>query len=331
MKNTFSMILYYFAALFFGTLAAGFVYMVCCDLTLCVAGESAKFFCWAFFLKGMLVSFPLICIAGILLSIFYGISHKENFLFRFVFYVFINVVTWLVLIPASFELTEKYNAYFTEGYEVPYLSSGYFRPESGGVFYFSRVNDNGSADGLFIDLTGITGEKGSVVKFSDSLIDADFSGQFADTLIRDSIKLPFVIVVPLDMYSAFMDKAVTAWNRGYISWIFFCSIALALAACIALERVSSWRLIDAIAVLFSVGFVCFFNYACYYGFIFAEEGKLWSDFFAGMAQGKTGILHSIFSAGDPLLAVINGIFAVTLVLTGLIILFIKKKNSGVEA
>ena len=79
--------------------------------------------------------------------------------------------------------------------------SGFFRPEAGGVFYFSRVEENGKSNGLFIDLSGITGEAGSVVRFFDSPVEELYDGKYSDTLIRDVVKLPLVLLVPLQVYS----------------------------------------------------------------------------------------------------------------------------------
>ncbi len=320
------MLLYYSLGILLGTLAAAFIYMICCDLTLLVAGEEFKYFCGDFFIRGMLVSLPLVASLVLGLLVLYGIRHRNHPVLSIISYCVLGAFTWLVLIPCSFSLTKKYENSGRKRYEVPFLSSGYFRPEAGGVFYFSRVYDDGTADGIFIDLTGITGEKGSVVKYQKSIIDADFSVPFADSLIRDSIKLPFIIVAPLSVYSIMMERGMTAWNNGYISWLVFVSFALALLSCICLKNISNWRLINGLAVLFGALVVCFFNAAYYKGYIFSRAASTFAAYLAGLVEGKAGIIHSFLTAPDPLLALLNVISFVLLIVTGVVCWIMYSRN-----
>lgn len=330
MKTAFNMILYYCAAVVAGTLLAASIYMISCDLTMLVAGEKLKFFNWDFFIRGVVTVFPLAVMVVLGLILFYGIRHRENHFLRLGTYIFLCAVSWLIVIPVSFDFGNKYTENFAKKYEVPYLSSGYFRPEAGGIFFFSRVAENGTADGVFIDITGITGEQGKIVKFNNSIIDEDFSGQFADTLIRDSIKLPFVIIAPLELYSTVILKAKEAWSKGYVSYLVFLTFILALCSVVALQYLSSWRMINGLAVMLAGGIVCLINYAYHYGLIFKDTGASWSAYFMQLSSQSTGFLKALFAADNPLLAVINLVIFAVLLCTGTLLYFVRGRKEGGE-
>ncbi len=328
MKSIFNTIIYYIFGTLTGIILAALIYMICCDLTLLVAGIKLKFFNGDFFIRGLIVSFPLVVSLVIGLIFLYGVRHPKNHYLRLFTYIFLCSLTWLVLIPLSFDLGKKYNETLAKKYEVPALSSGYFRKEAGGVFFFSRVGENQKADGVFIDLTGITGEQGNVIRFTNSIIDEDFSGQFADTLIRDAIKLPFVIVAPLELYSTVIGKAQTAWEKGYIEWLVFLTFILSLCSVVSFQYISVWRLINALAILFAAGLICLINYAYHYGILFKSAAVSWSAYFSQLSQNYSGFISKLLAADNPLLAVINLIIFAVLLFSGIIIYFVNQKRKG---
>ena len=71
MKTAFNMIIYYLVATFLGLIVAAGIYMLCCDLTLLVAGEKLNFFNWDFFVRGLFVAFPLTVSVVLGFTIFY--------------------------------------------------------------------------------------------------------------------------------------------------------------------------------------------------------------------------------------------------------------------
>ena len=325
MKNALTMFMYFFLMTACGTLAAAFIFMICCNLTLLVCGESFAFFNWDFYIRGLLISLPLVCVIVLALMIVYGLRHKKNPVIRLAVYVVSGLIVWLILIPSSFTLLHKYEEKYAKTYEVPFLSPGFFRPESGGVFYFSRVQEDGKADGLYIDLTGITGEKGSVVRFSNSIIDADFSGQFADSIIRDAVKLPFVILAPLELYSVLRDKAQDAWNDSFAHWLLFLCLALALGSCIAFENFSAWSLIDALAAFFTGLLICVVNWAYYKGYLFSSVTGKWNELI-GDTPVTGGFFNSIIHSPDLFISFVNFIIFVLLTLTGILLFIFKSKT-----
>lgn len=330
MKSAFSMIVYYLVATVVGCIAFASIYMVCCDLTLLVAGETLNFFEFSFFVKGLITVFPLVVSISLGLIVLYGLRHRENHFFRLVTYVLLGALTWLILIPFNFNLEKKYGERFDKNFEVSFLSPGFFRREAGGVFYFSKVDEQGLADGLFVDLTGITGAQGSVMRFEKSPIDEDFSGIFADSLVRDAVKLPFVIVAPLEVYSTIVLKAKEAWARGYGYWLGFLTFALALLSVLALQYVSKWRLVNALLILFSAGLILVLNYAYYRGFILFNLSKSWAAYFSSIAMGKTGVLQNLFEYEDPLLAIINLSIFVILLIAGIFLYIFNGRKIGGE-
>lgn len=331
MKSAFSMLAYYFIATVIGTLAAAFIYMVCCDLTLLVAGEGRNFFVLSFFARGLLVSFPAVVSVCLGLIVLYGLRHQENHFVRLVTYILLGALTWLILIPLSFDLEKKYEEKFSKKFEVSFLSPGYFRKDAGGIFYFSKVDEKGFADGVFLDLSGVTGKKGKVVRFKNSVIDEGLSKPFADSLIRDAVKLPFVIVAPLEFYSTMMIKAKAAWNNNFMSWLAFSTFALALLSVIAFQYVSRWRLVNGLLILFSASLILTINYSYYAGFLFFDFFNSWETYISNLALGKSEFLQNLLGYDEPVIVMINIlIFALLLVSGTLLYIFNGRKIGGRE-
>lgn len=331
MKNALNMIIYYFSVLILGTVAAALIYMISCDLTVLVAGEKLKVFCWDFFVHGLVVMFPLVVSFALGFLIFYGIRHSENHFIRLAAYAFLGALSWIVFIPLCFNLQETYESSFAENYEIQKLSSGYFRQKNGNVFYFSRIADNGEADGVFIDLIGVTGESGKLVRFSNSKLADDFSSDFADSLVKDAVKLPLVVSVPMQIYSALMESARNAWSGGIGQWLCFLSFALALCSVIAFQYSSGWRLINGLAVMSAAALVCLVNYAFYCGILFKNTRNAWNSYFMELSEKNTGFLQSLFSAQEPMLIFINLVIFAVISVTGILLFAFKyKKNEGVE-
>lgn len=346
MKTALNMIFYYFAACFFGAIAGAGIYMLSCDLTLMVVGEEVAFFNGRFFVEGIFAVLPAVASVSLGFTIFYGIRHRENHFFRLGAYSLLCAFTWLCLVPLCFNMQKSFEAK-TRQQTVPAnpeqtapetpapkpLSAGFFRPEAGGVFYFSRVEDNGNATGLFIDLSGITGEVGKTVRFFNSPVEDVFAGKYADTLIRDAAKIPLVLTVPLKVYSVLMENARSAWNSGWFSWLCFLTFALALSSVVAYQYTSSWRLINVVAVIFASGVVCLINYAWYAEIIFKNLRLSWRGFFSpaftaepALSAENMSLVQNHAGSFEPLLAVINLFIFALFFVTGILLFFFKYRN-----
>lgn len=331
MKNALNMIFYYFTVLILGTVVATLIYMICYDLTVLVAGEKLKVFCWDFFLHGLVVTFPLVASFALGFLIFYGIRHNENHFARLAMYAFLCALSWGVFIPLCFNLQETYESSFAENYEIQKLSSGYFRQNNGNIFYFSRITDNGEADGVFIDLLGVTGESGKVIRFTNSRVADDFSSDFADSLVKDAIKLPLVVLVPMRVYSTIMENARNAWSGGVGQWLCFLTFALALCSVVSFQYSSGWRLINGLCVMFAAGLVCLVNYGFYCGMIFKNTRNVWNSYFMELAEKNTGFLKNLFCAQEPMLVFINLVVFAVILITGILLFAFKyKKRQVVE-
>lgn len=337
MKTVFYTIFYYMLALLIGVLAAALVYMIRCDLAFLVAGEKLVFFHGDFFIRGIFVSFPLMASTALLLVVFYGIRHAKKNLWITGTYITLCALTWLFLIPFAFSLEKSYTEKFPAEYEVPSLSQGFFRKNSGGVFYFSRVSENGDADGLFIDLAGITGEAGAVSRFSGiatATQEKEFRSEFADPLISDASKIPFSVSALMKVYSLIVEKARSSWSRGYACYAIFLTFVLALCAAAGLQYVSSWRLANGLFVIITGASVCLLNYGYYMGVVFNEARISWDSYFSSIAVGRGDFLRSFLSSGDILLAVMNlAIFIILLAVWIFLYIFKGKKmleKQGIE-
>ncbi len=275
MKIFFTKLLYFFLIIVFGTVLSSFVFMMSASLTLLVAGESINFFNLDFFVRGILNSLPFVVFVSLSIQVLFGIVHKEKKYLKFISLLFFYLLSFLVIIPVNFELKKKYEEHFINSYEIPLLTSNVFRPTYGGVFFFSRVLDNGNADGIFIDLLGISGEQGAILRFENQPVNPELSDDFADVLIKDSVKLPFFVVAALEVYSTLYGEAYNQWGSGFLSWLKFLSFALLLFSCISFEHVSSWGLINGIVVSMIHFVVIVFNYLFYTDVVLQRINSIW--------------------------------------------------------
>lgn len=323
MKTLLSNLLYFFMFAIVGTLAGGFIYMISLDLTLLVAGLSLKFFELDFFVKGLLISFPIVMIFDFLFLSLYSLRHKFNpFVKTSVFWV-LGILTWLFLIPASFSLNQKFESKF-EKPSSPNLTPGVFRKAAGGVFYFSRVRFDEKVDGVFIDLTGISGEKGKIIKFYNADVSKEFSGSYADSIIEKAVELPFVIKFPLKIYSSLLETAKIAWQGGIKNWILFCSFGILLLSTSFLENLSAWKLVNGISQIFCTFIVCIFNFAFSAGFILKNVAENFNEKFIFNSQN---IFAKLLSGTEfPLLYIINFFFILIFIVSGIILFAVNRKK-----
>lgn len=244
-----------------GTVAASSIYMIFCSLMTFTAGVQHGFFSSYFFINGVFISIPLIISAALVSIVLLGIRRPSNPVIRNSTYISLGLLTWLVLIPLNFELKEKYN--MNAGYRLSETvqtvpSQGYFRPAKGGSVYISRIRDDMTADGIFIDIEGISGKQGAVIPFSNEKTDYE-DGGYADVLIKDYLEMSPLVSIPCSVYMKLFDRAESEWHKGIISWLFFATFGLALISAAGAGRICTWKLINVIAVIVSITAIVIIN------------------------------------------------------------------------
>lgn len=326
-KSSLWMLLYWFLFSAAGTAAAGFIFMIAMDLTVMVAGQSLEFFCSDFFVRGIFASFPLVQILVFCAMIVYLIRHKKFPAARIFTYFFLGICVWLFLVPLSFKIEKKLGLDSPALKNDKGLSSGFFRKEGGGIFYFSEIHSDNTADGLFIDVSGDSGEAGRVFTFSSAIIDEEFSGNFADSLIKQAAKLPAIIEFPLKVYSFFLAKGHICLEKGFGSWVMFCSLPLLMLACIIFNGISVWPLVNALTVFFVQIVISVFNFAVAEGIVFSAVSFSWREKCIEIAGEKSTFFADMLLCEEPFLFFLNFAFMLIFIVAGIILAAVHSKKA----
>lgn len=317
MKKAFHIILIYLLVCVFGTAALAALFMFNLDLMSYVADVPSKLFSLDSFLFGICVSFPFAAALSLVAAIFYTIKKPENQIAGLAAYIALGALTWLVLIPLSVKKISNFESNGTSGiyFQAEKTSSGLFRKDEGGVFYYSRILDDGNADGIFIDTSGYVGGKEKIKSFYDSPVNNESSYPFSDILVKDALKPPKYVTYPLEIYTSLLTAAENSQKSGFLGWIFFASFALALLSAYGTQFFSGWRICSALYVIIISVFVVFVNYFYYMGFL--------PSFLAQF----DALFKKTFSAENAFVVFLNLLISVILILLGIFMGIYRKKKS----
>lgn len=303
MKRALSLLIIYFSVVFVGTLLLGLFFMVCADLTVLVAGQKIIVFNLDFFIKGILIAFPLMAAFAPMFLIFFMVRHPSEYISSLITYVVLGAITWLLLIPGGLKIYENIEMYDNKISES--TTTGIFREEESGIFYYSRILENGNADGLYIDSPGFYGLEGSVIPFYDIPVSKDSAYPYSDSIIKKAITPPAMVSYPLSVYNAILTAAAHAISSGYLKWLCFSAFGLALLSVFSVQFSSSWKLANSLCIIFAILVICFSNFVYYMGMI----PRLFFEF--------NGKLSSALHVEDALILLVNLIFTVILLFWGI--------------
>ena len=250
MKRALYFVIIYLVSLLVGTLVFATLFMFSCNLSMFVTGSATSFFSLHFLMSGIMISFPLVAVLTQILLILYMIRHPKNQLISMILYLIFGALSWLLLIPTDLKLITRYEADSIHA-RVEATSSGIFRKEKNGIFYYSRIDEKNRADGIFIDTTGSLGTQGTVMPFFDSPVSNESAFPYSDSLIKDSLQVPKLVTYPLAIYNAILTSANYSVSLGIFAWLGFASLGLALLAMYSVQFASSWKLAN-VAILITV-------------------------------------------------------------------------------
>ncbi len=304
MKRALYFAVIYLASMFVGTVIFATLFMFSCNLNMFVTGLPVSFFSLNYFMTGILLSVPLVCILIQILLILYIIRHPGCQIISLIIYAVFGLLSWLVFIPADLKLIARYESDVVSC-RVEAASTGVFRKEANGVYYYTRIDEDGSADGLFLDTTGYLGQEGAVVPLFDIPVKNESAFPYSDILIKNSLQPPVLVTYPLSVYNALLTAAQYSSSLGFLSWLAFASIGLALLTVYGIQFMSSWKLANVTFVIcFAVG-ILFINYLYYMNIL--------PDILKEVAER----LANFTGLKDPLIVLINIIIALLCVGIGI--------------
>ena len=318
MKRTLSFIVIYFGSLLVCSLIFAMLFMLNCNLTMFVTGVSSSFFSMHFFMVGLLTCFPLVCVLTQILLILYFIRHPSNQLISLILYVIFGAISWLVLIPTDLHLVARYESDAIST-RIEASSTGIFRNEGSGVYYYSSIDDEGNADGIYIDTLGFHSKQGTVIPFFDSKIHNESAFPYSDILIKDSLQPSEFVVFPLSVYNSLFTAANYSSSLGFLAWLAFASIGLALLSIYGFQFGSSWKLANVVYVICSAVFIIFINYFYYMNLL------------PDVLKDVSAKLSSLTGTNNSLIILINLIITAIFVLFGVFMgIYRLKENSVLE-
>lgn len=318
MKRVLYFAFIYLASMFVGTLAFATLYMFSCNLSMFVTGLPSSFFSLHFFMTGILVSIPLVCVLVQAMLIFFLIRHSHKHLVSFLLYVFFGLLSWLVLIPTDLKLISRYESDSVVS-RVQTTSSGVFRNELNGVYYYSRIDEENKADGIFIDTNGYFGTEGAVIPFFDSTVSNESAFPYSDILIKNSLQPPYIVIYPLAIYNAILTAAGYSVSLGFLAWLGFASMGLALLSAYALQFASSWKLANVACIVTALLVIVLANYL-YYMNILPE-----------ILREISAKLTQLSGVKDSLIILVNLIASVLLIVFGVLMGLYRYGTSTLES
>lgn len=267
MKKRIDFILYYLCILIAGCFCATFVYVQYIGCTHFVTGNMfhpAKEIVLAAFFQ----SVPLVLLCVPLLLAVYKIRHLYNPVWSVISFALMCAFSWGILYPLA-ETGKKSacgnGSILLNTGEIP-LSGGYFRKSAEAVYYFTDESENKTADVMLLHSPENPDKSGGFVKL-DVSENSDFyknAFPFRDSCVKESLNdIPYEIIGCIDNI---LKAAEDAWQNGIVAWACFCSLCLALASSYSYIKMSTWRMVNYLAVVLTNMIILVFNSLYYSGF-----------------------------------------------------------------
>lgn len=323
MRKVLSIILDYSVMLIGSTIIGLFIYNQFFNSICLVAGKHFPF-TRDIFINGLFKTLPVIYMLIPFFLVLYKIRHKSASVATFITYCVLLMFTWYFLFPMTLTLQNKATENLPTVEEIrdnQNLSGEYFRKANDSIYYFTKDSDTKNAF-VFELLQPKNPELFAEEKKLDISNGSDFhtsSLPFRDPVLKDSMSgTPYGLIT---IFSFIKMRALEAWKNGYISWVCFTSLGIALASIYSFIKFSTWRMVNAYLSLAVSTVVIWFNYF----------------YFTNPCSGLRNFLHSLFYDGNKLnffvkrnidfpLTLINLLIAILLTTIGVVIAVLRKQE-----
>lgn len=243
------------------------------NCSLLVAGEPLSLLSLDSFIQGIFTLLPIISVASCLFMIFYLIRHKANKVFSTLIYMVICLSVWLFIIPFSFNISDKLNSKQEQINTLEptnHVSAGFFRKVNNGIYYFSSVDENGNADGLYIDTENLYGRKSGVHPVSEMPSNMVSTEGFIDPLIFQAVIPDSLFTKIYQRMSLLINYGKKSNSRSYYAWISFAFMGLSTTLLLGLKRCSKWKLLNVMLILGTFALLCHLNSLVYSAPLFQQ-------------------------------------------------------------
>ena len=325
------LIIFYLFVLVAGTVACAVVYTIYSLCTSLVAGQGLPSFNFAYFLNGIFVFTPVVLIVSGVLMCLYLIRNSSPSWLPLIVYALLYVASWCLLMPLNFLLYNKIVNTGAVG-EVSkadsdtslgtllkepdvVLSPGYFRHEGDDfIFYYSFVDENNVADGMCI----IPEAKNQHVQ-TFSAVALPLKADFSDNLIKDTVDMPQSVSTLVRYFRLLIQIAHKEFSEGFLVWLSFATISLALLSVAGLRHVSKWRLINVLMLICATVCIVVFNIFAY------TESAMES------VKNTVNGIASFLPSKNPFAAIVNVLIFVLFTIIGFVIDIHRKSETDPNA
>ncbi|MCR5698272.1 MAG: hypothetical protein K6G52_01395 [Treponemataceae bacterium] len=259
MKRSLLLPVVFISAFIIITIFSATGYMICTECLKVSVGTKVNFFNAITFLYGIAYSIPVSAVTACIYMIFYAIRHESNRGINFLFYSLISALIWVVLIPASFALTDKLNEKFYnfKNTEVQTVSPHFFRETDDQICYIEKIDENKKASGVFI-------RHGIITPFADKELDELFPKNKGISFIADPILFKYLapkgaVNQVLKVIQTFLEIVPYSYKGRGIYLLAVLSLALAIQSIYGLAEATKWRLCNGTFVAAAFIFISILN------------------------------------------------------------------------
>ena len=270
MKKSFWLVLVFFIFFLIILLGAAFFAMLAENCMHLEAGVKSDFFNLSFFIDSLIKYLPWCAVLSLMMLVLYIIKHKFSVLQFVIPYFILALLVWMLVIPGCAKLFSiRQGASEVSVSEVAEIADaeaveGVDAQAGGEVVDVIEPDAETVSKGYFR-------KEGEYLTFGDTWrrkvfpgrVDEETSGKYSDIIIESSISVPFWGDYVYEKCLLLNSVCRSALAKGYFSYILFATMGFALSSVIFLCRFSSWRLVNALIVMFVFAFIVFANIMFY--------------------------------------------------------------------
>lgn len=231
-----------------------FTHMIFCNVADVSFGKEAFVFSLPCYLEGISFYFPVSIITTLCLLFMIASRRQYRSLFSIGIVSFLTLLSFLVFIPLSFDLTNSFKGKLTKNNNEKQvrLEADFFNKNNDGVYMLTKIEGLYTAYGL----KEVNPENDNMI-FEPFLYQSNNNSQDKNLFITDSVKMPQFLQVIIDATKSLLVYAKNLYNESYVSYLGFASLALGMFGLWGCACLSSWPLLSALFIFF--GYTCVFS------------------------------------------------------------------------
>lgn len=265
MKKVVSLILEFFLSFLISLLLLAFVYMLHESCNLLCAGQTTKLFLFQPFLKGLIEIAPFAGILALLTSFQVLVRRQWRTVGSACCMLGLFALVFAVVIPVSFnlkmdfyELSQEKNLALKDLRKDVIQTPGYFRTTKNGDYYFTAIDHNYTASGVYCPSN--SAEKKVFETFKHKNLQFDAEEMSTDLLIKKELSMPVYLEWPIKALAELSDCFYKVYNQGWLPYLCLASIVLAFFALWGVSFISSWPLLSVFMMILAFVLVLVSNY-----------------------------------------------------------------------